>query len=346
MKKILIVLTALLVAQSAYADTCAKSLTGVFTSFQASKICSIGVPTVTGNLTFTAASAKILPGVTSLLFRDTADANTNISITDAGIVTLRNDLVNSTAAKGVVLGEASRAANVTTATTLAAPIYDAAAASGTDLAAFVGFGASASGPVVDLFKTRAVTGAATTIVQSGDTLGTVKFFGANGTTYDPAASIKVTSDATPGAATDMPGAIDFLTTPDGSVTLTSALKLNSSQNAVFGGSASIPGGIINPTANEESVAGAGTTVADASALSVTKHIHQITGANGTVGWKFASSAVGQVEILLNTTAGVPKIYAVSGGSCNGGGADVACTLTTGIFAHICWASAANAWICS
>lgn len=105
-------------------------------------------------------------------------------------------------------------------------------------------------------------------------------------------------------------------------------------------------GLNVPAANFETVAGAGTTVSDAAALSATKHIHQITGANGTVGWKFASATAGQVEILLNTTAGVPKVYAVSGGTCNGGAADAACTLVTGIVAHVCYATAANAWICS
>lgn len=105
-------------------------------------------------------------------------------------------------------------------------------------------------------------------------------------------------------------------------------------------------GLNFPAANFETVAGAGSTVSDAAALSGTKHIHQLTGANGTVGWKFASATAGQVEILLNTTAGVPKVYAVAGGTCNGGAADAACTLVTGIVAHVCYATAANAWICS
>lgn len=153
-----------------------------------------------GNLTFGAASAKIIPGATSLLFRNNADGATNVSITDAGLVTTR-DQINTT-------------------------------------------------------------------------------------------------------------------------------------------------GIQVPAANFETVAGAGSTVSDAAALSATKHVHQLTGANGTVGWKFASATAGQVEILLNTTAGVPKVYAVSGGTCNGGAADAACTLVTGIVAHICYATAANAWICS
>lgn len=104
-------------------------------------------------------------------------------------------------------------------------------------------------------------------------------------------------------------------------------------------------GLQVPVASYESVAGAGTTVSDAAALAAAIHVHRLTGANGTVGWKFASATAGQVEILLNTTAGVPKVYAVSGGTCNGGAADAACTLTTGIFAHVCYATASNAWIC-
>lgn len=45
-----------------------------------------------GNVVFAAASAKIIPGATSLLFRDTADAQTNLSITDGGAVTIRTSL--------------------------------------------------------------------------------------------------------------------------------------------------------------------------------------------------------------------------------------------------------------
>jgi hypothetical protein len=106
-------------------------------------------------------------------------------------------------------------------------------------------------------------------------------------------------------------------------------------------------GLVTTSTNEEAVAGAGTTVADAAALSATKHLHQLTGANGTVGWKFSSSTpVGSVEILLNTTAGVPKIYGESGSTCNGGATDAACTLVTGIAPHICWKSAALTYICS
>lgn len=97
----------------------------------------------------------------------------------------------------------------------------------------------------------------------------------------------------------------------------------------------------------EAVAGAGTTVADAAALSGTKYVHQITGANGTVGWKFVTATpVGSVQILLNTTAGVAKIYGESGSTMNGGSADAAFTALTGIKPIICIKTAALTYICS
>ena len=97
----------------------------------------------------------------------------------------------------------------------------------------------------------------------------------------------------------------------------------------------------------ETVAGAGTTVADAAALSATKGVHQITGANGTVGWKFVTATpIGSVQILLNTTAGVAKIYGESGSTVNGGAADAAFTALTGIKPIVCVKTAALTYLCS
>ena len=97
----------------------------------------------------------------------------------------------------------------------------------------------------------------------------------------------------------------------------------------------------------EAVAGAGTTVADAAALSGTKYVHQITGANGTVGWKFVTATpIGSVQILLNTTAGVAKIYGESGSTVNGGAVDAAFTALTGVKPIICIKTAALTYICS
>ena len=97
----------------------------------------------------------------------------------------------------------------------------------------------------------------------------------------------------------------------------------------------------------EAVAGAGTTVADAAQLSASVGVHRITGANGTVGWKFSSSTpIGSFQILLNTTAGVAKIYAESGGTVNGGSADAAFTALTGIKPIICVKTAALTYLCA
>lgn len=46
-----------------------------------------GGPTLTGNLTFSAASASIIPGATSLLVRNNANSASNLIITDAGEIT-------------------------------------------------------------------------------------------------------------------------------------------------------------------------------------------------------------------------------------------------------------------
>lgn len=48
--------------------------------------------TTTGDIKLGAASAKIIPGVTSLLLRNNADSATNLGITDAGVVTVRAGL--------------------------------------------------------------------------------------------------------------------------------------------------------------------------------------------------------------------------------------------------------------
>lgn len=98
----------------------------------------------------------------------------------------------------------------------------------------------------------------------------------------------------------------------------------------------------------EAVAGAGTTVADAAQLAGgATTVHRITGANGTVGWKFSTATpIGSVQILLNTTAGVAKIYGESGSTINGAAADAAFTALTGIKPIICIKTAALTYLCA
>jgi len=104
MKKILSLLAALLISTSAYAgETEIDRLTASGMSLSlANEVDSIYIdtltaqtltsPTISGNLTFSTAAAKIIPGATSLTFRNNADSADNLSITDAGNLGIRGNL--------------------------------------------------------------------------------------------------------------------------------------------------------------------------------------------------------------------------------------------------------------
>ena len=75
-------------------------------------------------------------------------------------------------------------------------------------------------------KTRGTSEGDTTIVQSGDTLGTINFFGADGTADEAnAAGIYASVDGTPGI-NDMPGRLIFATTADGAASPTERLRID------------------------------------------------------------------------------------------------------------------------
>lgn len=103
---------------------------------------------------------------------------------------------------------------------------------------------------------------------------------------------------------------------------------------------------LNFGSSYETVAGAGTNQGTAAALSASKQVHQITGANATVGWILATPAAGDIHVFLNTTAGVANIYPQSGGTINGGAANAVFAALTGIKPIICFASSTSAWLCA
>ncbi len=95
------------------------------------------------------------------------------------------------------------------------------------------FSNNTGGGNVALGKSRSGTAGTNTIVTNGDNLGNITAYGANGSTYTPAAQLSFNSDGTPGVSNDMPGNIIALTTPDGSGTLTEAWRVDSAQKHVF-----------------------------------------------------------------------------------------------------------------
>jgi hypothetical protein len=82
-------------------------------------------------------------------------------------------------------------------------------------------------------KTRGTAAGSTTIVQSGDDLGNVSWWGTDGTNAVEAAAITATVDGTPGA-NDMPGRLVFSTTSDGASSPTERLRITSAGRVGIG----------------------------------------------------------------------------------------------------------------
>lgn len=109
------------------------------------------------------------------------------------------------------------------------------------------------------------------------------------------------------------------------------------------------GGQLSPLVVGETLAGAGSAQGDAAALSATKWVHRITGANGALGWILPATTIttsSVCHILLNTTAGVALVYPATGGTINAGSANAVFTALTGIKPIICCANATDTWICA
>ena len=86
--------------------------------------------------------------------------------------------------------------------------------------------------ILTLAKTRGGSVGSTTIVQSGDALGSVEFQGSDGTEFVQAAAIQCEVDGTPGA-NDMPGRLVFSTTADGLSSPTERMRITSGGAVVF-----------------------------------------------------------------------------------------------------------------
>ena len=91
--------------------------------------------------------------------------------------------------------------------------------------------ASTGGSGIALMKSRAVDGTADTIVASGDTLGLVTGYGADGAAYVTGGRLAFVVSATPGL-TDMPTDMVVSLSPDGSATLAEAMRVTQAKAIV------------------------------------------------------------------------------------------------------------------
>lgn len=100
-----------------------------------------------------------------------------------------------------------------------------------------------------LSKSRGASAGTHTVVQSGDTLAQIVGAGSDGTDMEPAASIRIDVDGTPGAG-DMPGKIVFSTTADGAEAVTDRFIINAAGKMLAGVASAQTmgnGGSVNPT---------------------------------------------------------------------------------------------------
>ena len=90
------------------------------------------------------------------------------------------------------------------------------------------------GPAFALAKSRSTSIGTSTIVQNGDSLGSIYFLGADGVDLDSSAAlIEAFVDGTPGS-NDMPGRLVFSTTADGAASPTEAMRINNGQELLVG----------------------------------------------------------------------------------------------------------------
>ena len=90
------------------------------------------------------------------------------------------------------------------------------------------FANDGTSPQVRLAKSRGTSIGTQTIVQNGDTLGVVSFWGSDGSGFALAAGVYGVSDGTPVSGTSMPGALSFRTTPNGSISPVENAKIDKS----------------------------------------------------------------------------------------------------------------------
>lgn len=187
------------------------------------------------------------------------------------------------------------------------------------------FSADTVGANILLSKSRNATRGAHTIVQNGDTLGSITFLGSNGTAFETAAQILGVVDGAPGASADMPGRIVFLVAADGTATPTEALRISNTK-AVLAKSSVLSD---SPTAGLGYATGAGGTVTQitskATGVTLNKICGQITMNNAalasdtTVSFTLTDSAIaaGDVLVLNHISGGTIGSYLLNAQSAAG-----------------------------
>lgn len=185
------------------------------------------VPLQFANGTAAAPSISFSSSPTSGFYRAGADI---IGVSIAGAAAWRFDA----SARLVGGGVAATTTRVSATSVTPALQVNGTTLSPASLGGFIFDTAAASAPYLLLGRSRSAAPGGFTIVQSGDSLGRISVAGTDGTQFTEAARIQFTVDGTPGA-NDMPGRIEFYTTPDGASAPTLALTISQDSTATFTG---------------------------------------------------------------------------------------------------------------
>jgi len=197
-----------------------------------------------GNLSLLKADASdntVLHAATGKTHRFETNAVLQWSISSGNLTqeTGGGDIIMTSATKGLKIGASTLTADVSAIIGAGSPIYAQGAPASFHHIGLLANAATANGSIVSFLKSRKTDGTADTIVQDGDSLGELRFYGADGAAFQPAASIVAKVDGTPGT-TDMPGRLEFSTVADGAATLLRRWYIgqsgNINQDATNGGS--------------------------------------------------------------------------------------------------------------
>jgi hypothetical protein len=172
-----------------------------------------------------------------------------------------------------------------------------------DLMDFSNYTNDAAAARVKLYKSRGSTAGTNTIVQNGDSLGQIDFYGANGTGFIRGAYFNATVEGTPGATNDMPTALTFATTPDGSGTAIERMRITNAGRVGIGTVA--PTNYFHITNNESNALNAllvqSNVVGDVgtAALVIAKRDAATTTSQSIVQFFTNGGAAGQGQITAN-----------------------------------------------
>ena len=229
-------------------------------------------------------------------------------------------------------------------------VVDGAKSGSAILAYDAGSGSVTSPGDFYFLKTRSTstTGDANTTIQTGDSIGRLRFMAADGTAYREAALIRVSVTGTVGAGA-MPGTMTFATTPSGSATPLDRWAVSAagsiSQDGTNGGNIVLTKAstsVRQPSATTISAAGASRT--DCTALTtVFSNITTVGAGQGVCLW---DGGTGTFTAVKNSGGNALLVYPHSAAATiNGGGGGASVSIAVGAMA-LCQTVATDTWVCS